>query len=279
VSSALAQLQHAFLAAMRGQDAELALQLLAPGTRGAPDVGLSIYRNAYASRLQEALASDHPTLAVYLGDQLWERLCEGYIHAHPSSVRTLRNFGDSLPDYLRSEAPFRANPQIAELAQLERRLLDCFDAADAEPAPWSGLLSLPEASWPGARPQFHPSVRQHRVAWNSVDIWKALKAGQDPPQAVRAAGNWLLWRDPERVTRFRSLDADESVALAHALAGGDFAGLCECLSRSQPVDQVPAAAVALLKRWCEEGMIGRWETCPRQGCQPALPIPGRANFP
>lgn len=259
MSSALAQLQRAFLAAMRGEDAESALQLLAPAKRGAADVGLSIYRNAYASRLQEALASDHPTLGAYLGDQLWARLCAGYIRAHPSTVRTLRNFGDSLPAYLRSEEPFCANPQIAELAELERRLLDCFDAADAEPAPWSGLLSIPEASWPGARPRFHPSVRQHQVAWNSVDIWKALKAGQDPPSPVPAAGNWLLWRDPQRVTRFRSLDAEESEALAYALAGGDFAGLCECLSRSQPVDQVPAAAVALLKRWCEEGMIGRWD--------------------
>lgn len=259
MSTALAQLQRAFLAAMRGEDAEPALQLLAPGRRGAADVGLSIYRNAYASRLREALANDHSTLAVYLGDQLWARLCEGYIQAHPSTVRTLRNFGDSLPAYLRSEAPFSANPQIAELAELERRLLDCFDAADAEPAPWSGLLSTPEANWPRLRLRFHPSVRQHRVAWNSVDLWKALKAGQDPPQAVRAASNWLLWRDPERVTRFRSLDADESVALAHSLAGGDFAGLCECLARSQPVDQVPAAAVVLLKRWCEEGIIDRWE--------------------
>lgn len=244
---------------MRGEGTESALQLLAPGSRGAADVGLSIYCNAYASRLREALASDHPTLAVYLGDALWERLCEGYLHAYPSTVRTLRNFGDSLPAYLRSQTPFSATPQIAELAELERRLLDCFDAADAELASWSELLSTPETHWPGLRLRFHPSVRQHRAAWNSVELWKALKAGQEPPIAVRAAASWLLWRDPERVTRFRSLDADESVALAHGLAGGDFAGLCECLSRSQPVDQVPAAALALLNRWCEQGMIGRWD--------------------
>lgn len=259
MSAELAQLQRAFLAAMRGDDAQPALRLLTPARRGALDVGLSIYRNAYASRFQEALENDHPALGVYLGDELWARLCTGYIAAHPSTVRSLRNFGDSVPAYLRSEEPFRASPQIAELAELERRLLDCFDAADAEPAPWSALLSTPEAAWPGLRLRFHSSVRQHRVAWNSVEIWKSLKAGQVPPDAAAVVGRWLLWRDQDRISRFRSLDEAESAALVHCLAGGDFAGLCECLSCWQPAEQVPAAAVGLLKRWSGEGLISHWQ--------------------
>lgn len=260
MSPPLADLQRAFLATMRGTDAGAVLPNLAPGRHASPDLGLAIYRNAYSSRLREALENDHPALGTYLGDALWASLCEGYIAANPSKVRSLRNFGASLPGYLRTVQPYSTSPQIAELAEWERRLLDCFDAADADRAEWSTLLSTPEAMWPSLRLRFHPSVQLHQVAWNSVEIWRALKDGQTPPSAdLASSAHWLLWRDSESVTRFRSLGEDETAALAHFLGGGDFSGLCEQLLRWQSEDLVPATALEMLNRWCAEGLIGRWQ--------------------
>lgn len=255
----LAQLQRDFLATLRGVGGQSLLPALVPGRHASPGIGLQIYRNAYASRLREALESDHPVLGSYLGDELWARLCDGYIATHPSTVRSLREFGASLPGYLRATAPFAASPQIAELAELERRLLDCFDAADSERADWEALLTVPGASWPRLRLRFHPSVQLHRVVWNSVEIWRALKAEQTPP-AARPANNicWVLWRDVDNVTRFRSLEEAEAEALAHFLGSGDFSQSCEQLLRWLPADQVPAAAVGMLQRWCDEGVIAHW---------------------
>ena len=271
MTSPLAQMQRTFLATMRGGDDRWLLAQLAPGRYASPDLGLAIYRNAYASRLREALENDHPVLGAYLGDELWSLLCTGYIAAHPSSVRSLRHFGDSLPGYLRTVEPFAANPQSAELAALERLLLDCFDAADAECAQWNTLLATPEADWPGLRLGFHPSVRRHPVAWNSVEIWRAIKEQKSPPSAMPASnGHWLIWRDCEFITRFRSLDDEESDVLLHCLEGGDFSGLCERLLQWHAAEAVPSVALRMLNQWCLEGLISDW--------QPAM-APGCDNFP
>lgn len=258
MNASLAALQRAFLADMRGELPDAAIPHLAHD-RGIPvDTGLSIYRNAYATRLREALDHDHPVLGLYLGDDLWTLMCDGYIAAHPSRVRSLRHFGESLPGYLSSAAPFSASPQIAELARLERRLLDTFDAADAGLAEWQQLIDLPEADWPGLRLRFHPSVQLLHHDWNSIEVWHALKAEETPPITVRESTHWLLWRDPGRITRFRSMATDESLALQHFLRGGDFAGACEALLAMHPAESVPALAIGTLRRWCEEGVVSRW---------------------
>ncbi len=256
---ALTRLQQKFLGRLRGVP-DGGLDALLGGGRMATDVGLRIYTHAYGARLREALDNDHPVLGVYLGDALWERLCLGYIAAHPSQVRSLRDFGAALPDYLARTEPFRAHPELAELAALERRLLDSFDAADAARAGWDALLALPPAQWPALRPRFHPSLRLHRVAWNSVELWRVLKDGDAPPQVAPAANrDWALWRDDARVTRFRSLDPQEHAALAHCLEDdGDFAGLCARLLAWHAQAAVPQVALGLLRGWCAEGWITRW---------------------
>lgn len=259
MSATLADLQHEFLAAMRGGDERRILGRLDAGRRDSPAGGLAIYRSAYAARLREALGNDHPMLGHYLGDDLWLRLCDAYILECPSKVRSLRDFGDSLPAFLRVTAPFAASPELGELAEFERRLLDCFDAADVEAVDWTRLRALPESDWPGLRLRFHPSMQRLPAAWNGVEIWQALKAGDTPPRASRSDGHWLLWRDPERITRFRSLSDEERMALVHFIEGGDLAGLCDRLSLWRPVDQVPSAALEVLARWAGEGLVRAWD--------------------
>ncbi len=222
-------------------------------------LGLGIYTHAYTARLIEALENDHPVLGSYLGDKLWQRMCRGYIAAYPSRHRSLRYFGAGLPHYLAHAQEFAEHPEIAELAEFERRLLDSFDAADAPRATWQELLDMPHANWPSLRPRFHPSLKLHGAACNSVEIWTAIKAEQAPP-AVNTANSrhWALWRDAERISRYVSLTAAESAGVEHSLPGGDFAGLCELLLDWHPLDVVPAVALAQLRHWCDEGWISRW---------------------
>lgn len=260
MSTALAELQKTFFASMRGVavQTEHLMPALAPGRHATPTIGLAIYQNAYSARLREALANDHPLLGKYLGDALWHQLCAGYIAAHPSNVRSLRDFGASLPGYMAATEPFRNSPQTAELALFERRLLDCFDAADAPLATWQSLLTTAPELWPTLCPQFHPSVQRHRADWNSVEIWRALKAEQVPPEPHAVSANWLLWRDPGLVSRFRCLEPDETQAYAHFCACGDFAGVCEALQEHHAAQTVPGIALGILQRWCSEGWVTAW---------------------
>ncbi len=263
MSAELAALQTAFLAAMRAASSEKSvsdklISTLALGRHATPGLGLAIYQNAYGARLREVLENDHPQLGKYLGDDLWYPLCDGYIRAHPSQVRSLRDFGAALPSYMTTAEPFRSSPQTAELAAFERRLLDCFDAADAPLTTWQALLATPPERWPNLCPQFHPSVQLHHTQWNSVEIWRALKAEQAPPELCSARADWLLWRDREQVTRFRSLSSEEAQAFAHFHAGGDFARLCEALQERHAAEAVPGIALGVLQGWCNEDVISAW---------------------
>jgi hypothetical protein len=257
VSGDLAQLQRQFLAQLRGCGADDDIgAMLACGQMPA-DLGLGIYGHAYGARLREALEHDHAVLGLYLGDELWERMCEGFIALHPSRVRSLRDFGSGLPGFLASVEPFAAHPQLSELARFERCLLDGFDAADDERLAWDDLLALPQGSWPTLRLTFHPSFQLHEAGFNSVETWQAIKAGEAPPAAVAACACWALWRDEERVGRFRSLESREHVAISHFLQGGSFAGLCEALAADLPLSDVPAVAIGYLQSWCAEGWLAR----------------------
>ena len=250
-------LEQRFLAHVRG-GAEFPRAWCAQG-RVDSDIGLSIYANAYSARLCEALESDHPVLAAYLGDALWAEFCSGYIGAHPSRVRSLRHFGAQVPSWLAQQKSFADYPAIAELAAFERALLDVFDSADGGRGDWSELQSLDPAAWPGLRLKFHPSVRLLPTTTNAVEIWRALKDTQSPPAAgASSVPARLLWRDRERISRFRPVEADELVALRSLLSEQrNFADSCEQLAVTRAADEVPALALGFLRQWLDEGIISQ----------------------
>ena len=225
------------------------------------DVGLSIYTNAYGSRLREALEADHPILGRYLGDTLWAEFCEGYIEAHPSQVRSLRNFGAQVPKWLAAHSPFSKHPVIAELARFERTLLDAFDAGDGERLEWSDMQALAPESWPSLRLHFHPSLRLLPMTTNAVEIWRALKDDLSAPEAATSSmPARLIWRDAERISRFRPIEGGELEALRTVFSrSGSFAEMCERLSRLQPVENVPVKAIGFLRQWFDEGIISQLE--------------------
>ena len=259
--TALAQLQSDFLRNISGNGALDAAQLEA--SQGiAPNLGLQIYTHAYAARLREALHSDHAALAWYLGDERWLRACNDYIARHPSQHRSLRHFGNQLPEFLRHHPSHGAHPRIAELAAFERALLDSFDAADAPTADWQALLAMPEAAWPTLCPRFHPSLVRQSTRTNAVQVWMAAQSGQPVPKNRRIVGvrrtHWAIWRDIDLITHFRSLSEPEVAALDHFRASGDFAACCELLMQWLPADDVPAQALAFLRQWCSDGWIVSW---------------------
>lgn len=263
--STLAQLQSDFLRNISGAGAPVASQL--DGSQGiAPDLGLQIYTHAYSARLREALHSDHAALAWYLGEERWLRTCNDYIAKHPSRQRSLRNFGNQLPEFLRQHPSHKSHPRIAELAAFERALLDSFDAADAPTADWQALLALPESAWPTLCPQFQPSLIRQSTRTNAVQVWMAAQSGEALPKQVRIAtsqrSDWAIWRDSKLVTHFRSLPEAEAAALDHFRAGGDFAMCCELLLQWFAADAVPAQALAFMGQWCSDGWIASWTRTP-----------------
>lgn len=253
----LNELQQAFIDYLVKGDARIVHGIVNQGAISA-ETRLHIYSNAYRQRLCETIDSDHSMLGMYLGDDLFDQMMVGYIEHYPSNTHSLRYFADQLPTFLQSMAPFSEHPYISELARFERRLLDVFDAPTAETVTIQQLKALSPDSWPTMTLRFHPSVHLFKCSWNSVEIWQALKQEKEPPKAHSQPNcNWLLWRNPARLSEFASLNQAQNAFLETALGGKNFAEMCEVLLQFVDERDVSLLAVQTLTELINAGAVSQ----------------------
>lgn len=217
---------------------------------------LDIYARAYRLRLLECLADNFPNLQNAAGSEDFDALGRAYIDAHPSANPSVRWYGHRLPGFLATNAPWREQPWLAELAAFEWALRGAFDAGDGTPLPVEALAQLPAQAWPGLRFDFQPSVQRLDLRWNATAAWKALDAGQTPDPATESAVPvpWVIWRR-ELQPWFRSLEVDEAFAMDALLGGAGFADVCEGICEWVDAANAPMRMAGLLKTWISEGML------------------------
>jgi hypothetical protein len=251
----LRPLQERFLAYLR--DADTAIKADVSGASNKERARrLSIYYNAYRIRLRASIETDHPILGRYLGDEWFETMASAYIKAYPSSQTSLRYFCNQLPLFLQEMMPFADNGVLSDLALFERLLMEVFDAADASRRDSGYLTELQAEQWPELILSFHPSLRFFVTNWNSVEIWQSITADRAPPEAVQGdQRTWLMWRNPARLTEFRSLTSDEYTMLKSAHNGANFAELCETLLKFHAEADVAPRALNILRGWLDTGLI------------------------
>ena len=217
---------------------------------------LNIYENAYRLRLKGTIETDHEVLGKYLGDELFERMAEGYIKYQPSSYSSLRHFCSALPAYLKNTPPFSEHPILSELAGFEQHLLFAFDAAECKRCDLHDLQIIAAEKWPDMKLRFHPSMQIFHADWNSVESWQAIRSEKVPPTAAQQKNSyWILWRSIERITEFRSLATDEHAMISAFLKGLSFSEICEELLEWHKAENVSIAAVNYLKDWINKGLV------------------------
>lgn len=217
---------------------------------------LEIYRNAYRARLTEALDDVYTVLHKLLGDETFASMADLFIDAHPSVHRSIRWYGRELSGFLAETPPFAEQPIFAEVAAFEWTLSEVFDAPDAASLGRAALNVINPDAWAELRFRFHPSLRRLKFAWNTVAVWRAATADEDPPEPdpSDAAVTWLLWRQ-DLQNYFRSLDDLEQAALDAALEGCTFGELCETLTAFLDEDEVPLRAATLAAAWLDSGIV------------------------
>ncbi|MET0984957.1 MAG: DNA-binding domain-containing protein, partial [Steroidobacteraceae bacterium] len=179
-----------------------------PGARA----GLGIYQNNYRAQLITCLAETFQRVQTWLGEEEFLAAAARHIDTSAPSDWTLDNYGRDFPHTLRACYP--EDPEVAELAWLDRALADAFVGPDVEPV---SPHSLGAIDWDPAVLQFNPTLQFAQVITNSTAIWSALSAGNVPPvlEWLPQPAAVLVWRK-EFTSRFRTLDAVEERAIAHA---------------------------------------------------------------
>src|SRR5688572_9627272 len=135
-------------------------RLVLPSPTLAPLERISIYRNTYLLRMEEALETDFPCLQSALGPEAFFRLVEEYVQVHPSRFWTLNHLSVEFAAWVgqvrwlgRQRAP------LGELAQLEWALCQVFDAPSSSVLDPSGLAAHPPDRFVDLRFEPIPALR------------------------------------------------------------------------------------------------------------------------
>ena len=256
MSSALSALQARFQdGPVAGRDDVLGDIVDSP--REGRETLFGVYRHAYAARLVESLSLDYERLGAYLGGERFETLGHAYLAEHPSVFRSIRWFGDELPAFLLSHAPWSASPELHELAAIERALNDAFDAPDGTPLGLDALGSVDPADFSRLTFTFDASARRLDLATNARLVWLAIGEDREPPAAAAAEDGperLLVWR-AGYTSKLRAMPADEAMLYDEAARGLAFGPLCEMLATTMEPEAAPSRAATIVAGWLEAGLV------------------------
>jgi hypothetical protein len=240
----------------RGDDPALDVDaLVVSDARGSAAERVGVYANMYRLRLAEALESQFPRLARWLGADDFAALAAAYVHDHPSRHPSLRHIGEGLPGWLAAQ---RHAPFIRGLAALEWARTDVFDLPDE-----SVLTIAAVRLWPPERFGEFPlrlitAQRLITVPAGTAHLWDTLGADQVEPPGKPAYGRdseaLLVWREGA-VVYHRALDEREHAALARAATGTAFGALCESLLDGDDEEVAVRQAYAWMSTWLADGIV------------------------
>lgn len=215
---------------------------------------LHIYRHAYRARLAAALRDSFGHTAAYLGDEWFDADALAFVEAHPSSHASLNAYGSGFAAWLGERHVHDGD--IAELAMLDWALRRAFDGADALLLALADLAALAPDAWERIGFALVPTYTRLVLRHNTLALWQALDAELAPPraEALGAPCELLIWRRGHR-PHFRSLGADEAMALTALHAGASFATVCARLAQGSPQCDAAAEAGTLLRRWIDDELI------------------------
>ncbi|HXV19234.1 MAG TPA: hypothetical protein VD883_04065, partial [Candidatus Omnitrophota bacterium] len=157
-------------------------------------------------------------------------------------------------------------PYLPELARMEWRVWEAFNAFDEDPFSPERMHTVPPEAWESARIFFQPSVSLFSSEWPVLDLWLArhkegLKTYQNVvpgPQKV------LIGRKAEQV-RCELLDASQFRLLESLLSGRSLGEACGELAESVE-GEIPVSGWFFA--WVRDGLI--------LNCQVQTPDPARA---
>lgn len=217
-----------------------------------PQQRIGIYRTAYSQRLTEALHSNFPGLALYLGEERFNDMAQAFIADQPSRHPSIRWFGAGLAAFLHQYQ----DPVLHEFAAFEWALRHTVDAADQPVLATQTLLALPVEDWLTLSLELQPAVTLLSLEWNVPVLWKALMDQGAAPEPQQVPQHWLIYRRPDLMSMWRSLEPQEAELLALTSQGLTFEGLCEAIAEhADQADDIPIRAASLLRTWVEEGLL------------------------
>jgi hypothetical protein len=258
--TSLASQQAALMALVTGRDlgasAADSASLVVGDARASAADRVHVYFHMYRARIAEALESQFPRLARWLGAEEFGDVAAAYISDEPSRHPSLRYVGERLPAWLAARR--RDAPALAGLAALEWARADVFDLVDETPLTMDDVRG-----WAADRFGELPLrlVTAHRVITvpaGTSHQWDALGADVAFGAPANAGTEPLVvWREGTMVYH-RVVDDAERAALELAQNGTQFGVLCDSLLAVHGEEEAITKAYKWMSTWITDGLLRRF---------------------
>ncbi len=157
-----------------------------------------VYRNNVRHGLIEALGAAYPSVRRLVGDAFFRAMAGAFVVAHPPTSRSLALYGEGFAAFIADFEPATSVPYLADVARLERAVLEAMHSADAAPLDPGSVTALGEAVDEAAFVP-HPAtcvvVSPHPI----VALWRAQQEDAGPLTIADRAETALVTRPDERV--------------------------------------------------------------------------------
>ncbi len=229
-----------------------------PPALGGNTHGLGVYRYAWRARMIATLRDNYPVLHRVLGDDGFEAVTDAYLAAHPSSFRSIRWFGDRLPEFLRARSETLPHPAIPDLARMEWAICLAFDGPDAAALTADALAALSAEEWPYLRFALHPTLVVLDLEWAVAPVWRELSEAEDPNQPVSPPEPLVhsirIWRHGLQPT-WHSVAPLEAALLRAIAAGEHFGALCAITADAVGEEAAAATVLGYVHQWLNDGLL------------------------
>jgi hypothetical protein len=220
---------------------------------------IAIYADAYFYRLLDCMKEDFPATLAVAGESAFHDLVVSYLVQHSPTEPSIFHLGQHLSSFLFRHPLQERWPFVAELASLERALIDVFHGPDAKPLTPADLRVVAPTDWPTFMLRTHPALQVLDCRWRVTDVLRALDSGADWSEPHREAVAVLVWRQVTQVY-YRELEPSERDALAVTAKGASFSAICEAFATRLERDGAAGAINRMLTRWLTDGILIRGET-------------------
>lgn len=229
---------------------------------------ISIYANAYYSRLLECLGANYPILKQALGEEVFGSFAFEYLQQYPSRSYTLDHLGERFAQFLNETRPEEEGEEVGwpdfliDLATFEWAVAKVFDGPGVEGRTLltpEALQSVPPERFAEARlvpvPCLH--VLSFRFPINAYyTAARQVAEGEEVPMPEAGEEHVALTRRDFIVRRY-PLTAPQQALLREILAGGTVGQAIEAAAAASDLDDEALAAElrAWFRFWVAEGFF------------------------
>ena len=243
------------LAAERSMPAGGLEALVLGDDRLSAEARVDIYANMYFYRLLDVLKEDFPATLRVLGEDNFHNLATGYLLEYPPTEPSVHYCGRHLAEFLRDHPLRKDAPYIADLAALERAVVEVFHGPDGPVLEADELRAIAPEKWPALTMRTHPGVQVLKLDYRVAELLRAIEEERELNSADAAVVEVIVWRRDSKVL-YRELEKVEQRAIAALLGGATFAKICELVAEDRDPTKDPVEEVnRLLARWLADGIL------------------------